>query len=171
MKYFCNVNGNEHEVEVVERLGELHIQVNGEDVDFRFEETDRLGQVVLIFGGRSYAVSIEGDMSIVDITLAGHGYHVELENERERAARAAERSGSKGGGEVKAVMPGMVVRVLVSPGESVTKGSSLVVLEAMKMQNEITASADGVVDRVHVKEGEAVGAGTKLVTLRAPESA
>ena len=140
-------------------------------MDFRFEETDRLGQVVLIFGGRSYGISIEGDMSEVDITLAGHQYHVELENERERAARAAAGSAGVGGGLVKAVMPGMVVKILVSPGQSVAQGTPLLVLEAMKMQNEITAPSDGIVSSLHVAEGEAVSAGAKLVSLSAAESA
>jgi pyruvate carboxylase subunit B len=125
---------------------------------------------VLIFNGRSYAISIEGDMSLVDITLAGHQYTVEIENERERAARAAARSASKGGGEVKAVMPGMVIKILVSQGETVTKGTPLLVLEAMKMQNEITAPSDGVVSALHVSEGTAVSAGSRLVSLQAPDS-
>ncbi len=165
MKYFCDVNGNEHEVDLVERLGELHVSVDGVKVDFRFEETDQLGQAVLIFGERSYGVSIEGDTTTIDITLAGHGYHVEIENERERAAHAADRSRSAGGGEVKSIMPGMVVKLLVSVGQTVTKGQPLLVLEAMKMQNEITASADGVVRHLYVKEGQAISAGAKLATL------
>ncbi len=165
MKYYCEVNGSEHEVELVERLGELEISVDGERVDFRFEQTDQLGQAVLMFGERSYGVSIEGSTTEIDVTLAGHGYHVEIENERERAAHAAARALARGGGEVKAVMPGMVVKLLVSEGQAVSKGSPLLVLEAMKMQNEISSSADGVVTKLHVAEGEAVSAGAKLVTI------
>jgi len=168
MKYFCDVNGTEHEVELVERLGELRVQVDGKPVDFRFEETDQLGQAVLIFEGRSYGVSIEGNTTEVDITLAGYDYHVELENERERAAHAAARAASRGGGDVKAVMPGMVVKLLISEGETVTKGTPLLVLEAMKMQNEIRAEADGVLSKLHVEEGQAVSAGAKLATITVP---
>ena len=165
MKYFCDVNGSEHEVELVERLGELHVSVNGEPVDFRFEEADRLGQAVLIFGDHSYGVSIEGTTTEVDITLAGHDFHVDIENERERAAHAAARASARGGGEVKAVMPGMVVNILVSEGQVVEKGTPLLVLEAMKMQNEICASADGTLAKLHVEEGQAVSAGAKLATI------
>ena len=165
MKYFCEVNGSEHEVELVERLGELQVTVDGEPVEFRFEETDRLGQAVLIFGEHSYGISIEGTTTEVDITLAGHEYHVGIENERERAAHAAARAAARGGGEVKAVMPGMVVKVLVSEGQVVEKGTPLLVLEAMKMQNEINATADGTVSKLHVSEGQAVSAGAKLATI------
>lgn len=168
MKYYCTVNGTEHEVVLQERLGELNVTVDGKAVAFRYEEADTHGQVVLDWNGDSFAISIEGDTSEVDITLAGYDYHVDVEDERERAARAAAKERSAGGGPVNAVMPGMVVKVLVEPGEAVTKGQALLTLEAMKMQNEIGAPADGVVQTVHVKENEAVGAGTKLVTLGPP---
>lgn len=168
MKYFCDVNGTEHEVELVERLGELKVSVDGQAVDFRFEETDGLGQAVLIFEGRSYGVSIEGSTTEVDLSLAGYDYHVEIENERERAAHAAARAASRGGGDVKAVMPGLVVKLLVEQGQAVSKGTPLLVLEAMKMQNEISADADGVISKIHVQEGQAVSAGAKLVTITIP---
>ena len=168
MKYFCNVNGTEHVVELVERMGELDVTVDGEPVEFSYEEADQLGQVVLLWKGRSFAISIEGDENEVDLTLAGYDYHVELEDERQRAAHAADKAGGAGGGVVKSVMPGMVVSLLVSEGQAVEKGAPLLVLEAMKMQNEISSPAAGTVKVLHVAEGEAVGAGAKLVTLAAP---
>jgi pyruvate carboxylase subunit B len=62
-------------------------------------------------------------------------------------------------------MPGIVVQLLVQPGDAVEKGQPLLVLEAMKMQNEIAAPSDGSVKAVHVAEKQAVGSGEKLVTL------
>ena len=85
--------------------------------------------------------------------------------ERERAAHAAERARGAGGGLVLAVMPGVVARLLVAVGDEVEAGEPLLVLEAMKMQNEIPAPAAGVVQTVHVTEGKAVAAGAKLVSL------
>jgi acetyl-CoA/propionyl-CoA carboxylase biotin carboxyl carrier protein len=66
---------------------------------------------------------------------------------------------------VKAAMPGRVVRVLVSEGETVEAGQGLVVLEAMKMQNEITANRAGVVRRLSAVEGATVTAGALLCSL------
>jgi pyruvate carboxylase subunit B len=168
VKYFVTVNGKPHEVDVVERLGELRVKVDGRELELSYEEVDNLGQVALIENGRSWGVSIEGDEHRVSCTLAGHLYAVEIEDERERAAHAAEREATKGGGTVKSVMPGVVVKLLVAEGHAVEKGQPLLILEAMKMQNEISAPAAGVVKALHVREKEAVASGAKLVSLAAP---
>ena len=166
MRYFVTVNQRPHEVTVVERLGELEVTVDGKPFDIDYEEVDSLGQVAVRCGPMSYGISIEGGSSSVTAVIAGHLYAVELEDERERAAHAAAREATKGGGVVKSVMPGIVVQLLVKPGERVTKGQPLLVLEAMKMQNEIGAPADATVTAVHVSEKQAVSSGEKLVTLK-----
>jgi biotin carboxyl carrier protein len=169
VKYYVQVNGRPHEVEVVERLGELHVTVDGARLDLQYEEVDALGQVLLLDGRRSFGASIEGDGARVSAVIAGHLYAVEIEDEREHAAHAAAREASKGGGPVQSVMPGVVVKLLVAPGDQVSRGQPLLILEAMKMQNEIAAPADGRVLEVHVAERQAVGSGAKLVTLAPPE--
>jgi 3-methylcrotonyl-CoA carboxylase alpha subunit len=70
-----------------------------------------------------------------------------------------------GGGVIKALMPGRIVRVLVSKGDAVRKGASLLVLEAMKMENEIQAPADGIVDEVYVESGQTVEGGAELLHI------
>lgn len=171
MKYFVRVNGKERQVEVVERLGVLRVAVDGKPLEIDYQPVDALGQVALSCDGRSFGVSIEGDEHTVSAVIAGHLYAIEIEDERERAAHAAERQQSKGGGVIKSVMPGIVAKLLVAEGHAVAKDQPLLILEAMKMQNEITAPADGVVQTLHVREREAVGAGAKLVTLKAPPAA
>ena len=69
---------------------------------------------------------------------------------------------------MKSIMPGVVVSLLVAEGDVVEEGQALLVLEAMKMQNEIAAPTAGEVRLIHVAEGEAVSAGAKLVELEAP---
>ena len=60
MKYFVEVNGVQHEVELVERLGRLEVRYDGEPAEVRYEEVDQLGQVALFLGDKSCAVSSEG---------------------------------------------------------------------------------------------------------------
>lgn len=165
MKYFVVVNGREHVVDLLERLGKLVVLVDEKPLDLDYHEVDELGQVLLLRDGRSYALSIEGDESRAAVTLAGHFHDVRLEDERERAAHAAERSTTKRGGLVSSVMPGVVVDVLVKVGDRVEKGQPLLILSAMKMQNEVAAPAPGVVSTLHVAPGEPVGVGARLVTL------
>ncbi len=170
MKYYVSVNGRAHEVELVERAGKRLVKVDGKDLDLSYAEVDDLGQVVLLSHGKSYGLSIEGGETRVAITIAGHFYDVELEDERERAAHAAERAAGKGGGTVSSVMPGVVVEVLVKKGAAVEKGEPLLILSAMKMQNEIAAPSSGVVKELFVAPGQAVSAGEKLVMLAPRET-
>ncbi len=165
MKYFVTVNGLVREVEVVERLGSLDVRVDGKPFDLSYTEVDVLGQVVVLHGGKSYALSLEGGENDITATLVGHRYDVSLEDERERAAHAAERASGKAGGVLNAIMPGVVVELLASKGQRVAKGAPLLILSAMKMQNEIGAPADGVIQEIHVSAGQAVVAGAKLMTL------
>lgn len=173
MKYFVSVNGEEHVVELTEVLGELCVGYDGAPLAVRYEEVDRLGQVALYLAGeqgeKAYAVSIEGGAAAAQVTVAGHLYQVTLEDERERAAHDAERSRTKGGGDLKSVMPGVVAKLLVAVGDPVAKDQPLLILEAMKMQNEIRAPAEGKVTALHVREGQAVASGAKLVSLSAGE--
>lgn len=165
MKYYTNVNGRPHEVELVERLGKLLVKVDGKEVDVDYCEVDRLGQVAVLLEQKAYGVSIEGGGNDWFVTVAGHLYRVDIEDERERAAHAAERDGRKAGGLLKSVMPGVVVKLLVKEGERVEADQPVLILEAMKMQNEIKAPAAGVVKKLHVAEREAVGSGAKLLVI------
>ena len=96
----------------------------------------------------------------------GRTSEVELVAPLEHLAEQAHgESGRRGRVVVAAYMPGRVVSVLVGEGDAVESGRSLVVLEAMKMQNEIRADRPGVVRRVHVAAGQAVENGDPLVEL------
>ena len=166
MKYFVTVDGEEHEVELTERLGQLLVRLDGEALDVHYREVDALGQVALFIGDEGYGVSIEGDTQLALVTVAGREYHVEIEDERERAAHQVEREHGHAAA-VKSVMPGIVADVLVAEGATVEKGQPLLILEAMKMQNEIDAPISGRVSRVHVAKGQTVGSGELLVHLEA----
>ena len=169
MKYFITMGDRVHEVDLVRRLGELLVTVNGESLDLNYSEADRHGQVTLQLDGRSFGASIEGTDSEVSVTLAGHSYQMQIEDEREHAAHVAERAASKGGGTIKAVMPGVVVETLVEVGDEVAEGQPLLILEAMKMQNEILAPGPGIVAQYHIEPGQAVASGEKLVELKGLE--
>ena len=108
----------------------------------------------------------------VTVTLGEHGwaeadgriFQVEITDPREAVAG---RSAGGGAGQMKiaAPMPGKVIRVLVSEGESVTAGQGLVVVEAMKMQNEMKAPRDGIVVTLKAQEAATVAAGEVLMIL------
>jgi acetyl/propionyl-CoA carboxylase alpha subunit len=86
-----------------------------------------------------------------------------------RAQQAAGGKGKKKSNDVKAAIPGRVLRILVKPGDEVTAKQPLLVLEAMKMENDVRATRDGTIRSVEVAAGQAVGAGDVLVRF-APET-
>ena len=99
-----------------------------------------------------------------EISLADSTIHVEITDPL--SLKRKRREDEMGGvGVVTALMPGRIVRVLVSAGDRVQKGSDLLVLEAMKMQNEIQSPADGLVAQVFVQAGDTVEGGAELVRI------
>ncbi|HET8680262.1 MAG TPA: biotin/lipoyl-containing protein [Micromonosporaceae bacterium] len=102
--------------------------------------------------------------------LAGDRWDAEVVDERTRHIRSltAGANATRGPATVRAPMPGLVVRVLVETGQEVAAGAGMVVLEAMKMENELRAPAAGVVKGVRVTAGEPVEKGQVLVELREP---
>jgi biotin carboxyl carrier protein len=99
------------------------------------------------------------------LTAGGERWEVEVLDERTRHIRSLAGTGNKqrAAGVLKAPMPGLVVRIQVLPGQPVQAGAPIVVLEAMKMENELKAAASGVVKAVRVSPGEAVEKGQVLV--------
>jgi biotin carboxyl carrier protein len=99
-----------------------------------------------------------------EISLPDTTIHVEITDPL--SLKRKRREDEMGGvGVVRAMMPGRIVRLLVNKGDRVQKGSGLLVLEAMKMQNEIQAPADGVVGKVYVQAGDTVEGGADLVRI------
>lgn len=138
-------------------------------------------EVTPIAGGRTH-VRVAGETAQTIVTLddrefahsaAIAGVAVPLDVRTAQAAArdaalAAGRSGGAAGGQLKAPMPGRVVRVHAKVGQPVERGAPLVIVEAMKMENELYAVAAGIVRAVHVAEGVAVEAGALLIELDPP---
>jgi biotin carboxyl carrier protein len=122
----------------------------------------------ILLGGRSFDVRVAPDAhgeNDLRVRCAGREFRVQVRDPRSwRGSRhgALEASGPQ---QVRAPMPGKVVRVLVAVGEEVEMGRGLVVVEAMKMQNEIRAPKSGRIERVLVTEGQAVRTQEALVVI------
>jgi biotin carboxyl carrier protein len=102
---------------------------------------------------------------VLEVHVDGHRIPVELRTGLGRRAREAGGARGTGPQRVTAPMPGKVVRVLVAPGDAVVARQGLVVVEAMKMENELRATRPGRVRDVLVAEGQSVDAGTALVIV------
>jgi biotin carboxyl carrier protein len=166
MKYLAILNGEEHAVEISPTGGKYRVAIDGKEMVV--DAVHLKGHAVsLLAGTRSARCDIEpgkdGQLSV----LVGDTVHpLELLDERRlRLRRAVGKFSMEGPQRVDAPMPGKVVRVLVKAGDEVTEGQGLVVVEAMKMENELKSPKAGKVTELHAVEGAAVESGAKLVVV------
>jgi biotin carboxyl carrier protein len=138
--------------------------VNGRRIDLDAVAVG--GQLSVRVAGRVIDLTTEGKPPEIGVIASGHRLDVRIESERTRSgAQAGQSGGGKGEKVVRSPMPGRVVKVLVAKGDAIETGQGLVVLEAMKMENEIRARGAGTVAEVHVLAGTTVEANATLVTL------
>ena len=164
VKYFVTVGARSFEVEV---SGE-EVRVDGEPVAAHMDAVPGTPLHHLLLGSESWTVAAEPvDAGTWVLGAVGERREVTIADERTRQIReiAGRRAGVSRGGVIRAPMPGLVVRVEVAVGDSVGAGASVVVVEAMKMENELRAPGPGTVTAVHVVAGAAVEKGAPLVTL------
>ena len=114
-------------------------------------------------GRRRLWVAVKGDERLVFCDGRVHTFRLP-DPEHEDADTDA-----GGGPNLTAAMPGKVVRVMVAPGDQVTAGQTLVIMESMKMETELVAAIDGTIQTVQVEEGQVVAQGDILVTIAAGE--
>lgn len=155
----------EHSLEL--SIAGEEIRANGAEVDFSINRLSANSYAVIL-EGKPYLVTIESteaNKSVVSVD--GNMEHVTVKNERDLLL---EQHGMADGDkavekEIRAPMPGLVLDILVSEGQTVEAGNGLLVLEAMKMENEIRAATEGVISKVHAKPGAPVAKGDLLIEL------
>ena len=126
-------------------------------------QAKKLGSALhLLVAGKSYDAGLVRTETGWEVDLVGTAHAVDVVDPRRKALRMASGTGD---GLMKSSMPGRVVSVLVSEGEEVSQGQPVLVLEAMKMENELKAPIDGTVAAIHVADGEIVEAGAKLILV------
>ncbi len=166
MEYRVQLGDQEATVLVTEEADGYLVEIGGQ----RFVvDAHELGAKLLslLVNGRSHEAEVVRQPEGYTITVDGHPYSVTVQPELMARAGAGRRvATSEGPIELTSPMPGVVVDVRVSPGERVSAGAPLIVIEAMKMQNEITADRAGVVETIAVEAGDAVTAGQLLAALR-----
>ena len=167
MKFIAETDGNKHEVEIVREEGRVFASVDGRK--YALEASEPEDGVFLfkndgaIFEAFVSAQVNPGDPDLVRVRDEVHEVLI-IDPKRLRGAKGDEADAS-GKAEIKTAMPGKVVRILVSVGDAVQKGDGVIVVEAMKMQNEMRSLKDGTVSEIKVAESDTVSAGDVLVVI------
>jgi glutaconyl-CoA/methylmalonyl-CoA decarboxylase subunit gamma len=144
--------------------GKLEAQIDSRPVDL---DVALVGSRLSVrVAGRVVDLTTEGTPPELGAVASGHRSYVRVESERMRSAEQAKKTTATSSELVlRAPMPGRVVKVLVAKGEAVKAGQGVVVLEAMKMENEVRARATGTVIDIYVTAGAAVESNAKLLAL------
>ena len=165
MKFLVAVNDGMHAV----RTDSGRATIEGSDMEASLDQATGSPVRTIRLGDRVIRIVVHArhGKGRYELDIDGHRYHVEALGERARAIQelAARSAPPAGPAPVIAPMPGLVVRVNVAVGDSVTAGQGVLVMEAMKMENELRASADATVKSVRVAQGTAVEKGTVLIEL------
>lgn len=164
MRYITTIGEKEFLVEVLDKG---RVSVDGRVMEVDFENISGQPVYSMVIDGKSYEAYVYEGEDEWQVLLLGQQYPVRVEDEREKRLRAAAGGAVAESGEfnLKAPMPGLVVSVAVEPGQEVSKGAVLVILESMKMQNELKAPRAGTVSRVKVRAGETVEQRQTLLSI------
>ncbi len=165
MIYDIVVDGKTHRIELTRGEKTWLCKVDGQDLEVDAALTGRDVLSVLV-GGNAYEIkrerSLQGELHIV---LGSARYAVDVQDPRSLRTRRAIAGSASGPQKVKAPMPGKIIRILTKENQAVKAGQGVVVMEAMKMQNEMKSPKAGKVQKILIAEGSAVNAGDTLAII------
>jgi len=164
MKLSLTIDGRPDTIEILSSAPACRFQLGDAPPRDANVESPEPGVYSVLLDGRSYDAFVEDTPTGLVVTIEGHRFELEVRDPR----RWSRKSAGAGAGAVQSIvspMPGKVVRVLAAAGDEVVAGQGIVVVEAMKMQNELKSNRTGRVLSVPAKEGATVNAGELLATI------
>ena len=166
MKLQAKIGNETSAVSVKEEGNRLFAEIDGRKYGFEAVQPET-GQVSLRFDdGRKIEARVELDAEGRYIVwIDGRSIELELADPKKLRGSAASNAETSGVADIKTAMPGKVVRLIAAVGDTVEKGDGVIVVEAMKMQNEIRSPKNGTVSSVRVAEGDTVKAGQILLSI------
>ena len=164
MKLSLTIDGREDAIDILSAPPACRFQLGAAPPRDANVELPGPGVYSILLDGRSYDTFVEDTPSGLVVTIEGHRFEIQVRDPRRWSRKTA---GAKGDAvqSILSPMPGKVVRVLASAGDEVVSGQGIVVVEAMKMQNELKSNRAGRVLSVPAREGATVAAGELLATI------
>ena len=162
MVYSFWLDGKEFKINITDTpRGTLHVNMEDRTYDLRMEQLND-DEFLLNIEGRIYDTVITANTNSYAVHLNGKSYQLEKKSASKILGMSSARQTQR---DVKTAMPGKIVKVLAEEGASMEEGQAVLILEAMKMQNEIKTPKVGILRRIHYKAGESVEAGAVLFTM------
>lgn len=168
MKLIAKLGDEEFDVEIKRAGGRVSAEIDGRKYDLEISEPEE--KVFLIKKENEifeafFSESSDRTGEPSKIKIGGKEFEIEIIDPKKLRGGGAGADGAAGTAEIKTAMPGKVVRVLLEKNAEVKAGEGVIVVEAMKMQNEMKSPKDGIVSEIRFKEGDTVNAGDVLVVI------
>ena len=164
MTYEVSIDGKNHHLELNQVDSRWECTLDGEKVNVD-AVLARPNVLSLIVEGQAFEVKRERTATDLHLWVKSARFAVDVRDPRSLRSRRAAAGGVEGPQKLTAPMPGKIVRILAPAGTAVTAGQGILVIEAMKMQNELKSPKDGVVKQIVVAEGASVTAGEVLAIV------
>jgi biotin carboxyl carrier protein len=167
MKLTADIAGERHELQIKREGASVRAEIDGRTLELEVIETEG-GGYLLNVDGRVYDCVVGKNAAqpkSAEVRVRDEVYQISLADPKRLRATGSVAASADGSAQIVAQMPGKVVRVLVEAGAAVEAGDGVVVVEAMKMQNEMKSPKSGTVTTLNAREGETVNAGDVLAVI------
>lgn len=166
MKLQAEIGDDTFEIDLTREDGKVFARVDEREYELEASEPEP-NVFLLKHRGKIFevVVSPQTDAGITNVTVGRNEFELRLIDPKRLRGSGSDHSHGDGKAEIKTAMPGKVVRILLASGDEVKKGDGVIVVEAMKMQNEMRSPKDGQVSEIKVAEGDTVAAGDVLVVI------
>jgi len=164
MVYEVTIDGKDFRLELERKEGVWQCRLDGREIEMN-AVLPRCDVLSILIDGKAYEVKREHTASDTHLWVGSVRYLAELRDPRSLRGRKGASADDKGPKKILAPMPGKVVRMLVNQGQPVEAGQSILVVEAMKMQNEIKSPKKGMLQKIVAIEGGNVNAGDVLAIV------
>jgi biotin carboxyl carrier protein len=167
MKLLAETAEAKHAIEIKRVDGRVSASIDGREYEIEVSEPEA-GVYLIKHSGKIYEITVTPDSAMAAscmVRVGSSDIAVRITDPKRLRGTADADGVADGLAEIRTAMPGKVVRVLVEPGTEVEKGDGVIVVEAMKMQNELKAPKTGVIKDIRVSAGSTVSAGETLATI------
>ena len=176
MFFEAEMKGDKYKMNVTEERTHWHVSLQKNEDDwhkYQIPKEDYLEMddaICFLFKNHSYMIDVVGKGLDYTVYTRSSYRSIKIMNDEMLLHESLKGGGGMGGGSnLSAGMPGKIVSVMVKDGQEVKAGTPLLVMEAMKMENEMRAEADGKIKKVHVQDGDSVEAGAPLISFEKPK--
>ena len=166
MKIFSSIGDKIWQFDQLEQNGKQLLFEENNTVNFEYTSIGN-NRYVFILNGQSHLVHIIKENGLYHVHLGGDYFPVSVEDEQTRELKSLVEHAQQAGGDfiIIAPIPGLITKIKVNEGEKIEPGEGLVILEAMKMENEIKSQSEGIIKKILVKEGMPVDKDQELIVI------